>query len=71
MRRWITKTAVTRALTGDPGREADTRAAKATAEAARAKEVKKPGNDTNITTQRKPEEAGRATRTGGGGYSWR
>ena len=71
MRHWITITAVTRALTGDPGRETDTRAAKVTAEAARAKEVRKPGNDTNTTTQCKPEEAGRATRTGGGDYSWR
>ena len=39
VRHWITITAVTRALTGDPGREADTRVAKATAEAAGAKGV--------------------------------
>ena len=81
IRRWITKTAITRALTGDPDREVDTRVtevlkaqeAKATAEVAGAKEAKrvnKQGNDTNVTTQRRPEEAGGATRIGGGD-SWR
>ena len=77
IRRWITKTAITRALTGDPGREVDTRVkaqkAKATAEVAGAKEAEKAnkqGNDTNATTRRRPEEAGGATRIGGGD-SWR
>ena len=71
MRHWITKTAITRALTGDPGREVDTRAtevieareATATAEAAGVREVKRANkreSDTNKTTQHRPEEAGEA-----------
>ena len=81
IRRWITKTAITRALTGDPDRGVDTQVTevlraqevKATAEVAGAREAEKAnkqGNDTNATTRRRPEEAGGATRIGGGD-SWR
>ena len=73
IRHWITKTAITRALTGDPDREVDTRATEviearevtATAEAAEVREVKKANkrkSDTNKTTQHRPEEAGEAAR---------
>ena len=73
IRRWITKTAITRALTGDPDREVDTRATEAIearevtamAEVAGASEVKratKRRSDTNKKTHHKPEEAGGAAR---------
>ena len=73
IRRWITKTAITRALTGDPDREVDTRATEViearevtvTAKVAGASEVKratKRESDTNKKTQHKPEEAGGAAR---------
>ena len=81
IRHWITKTAITRALTGDPDREVDTRATEVirarevtvTAEVAgvsEAKRANKQGNDTNETTQHRPKEAGGATRIDGSD-SWR
>ena len=64
------KTVTTRALTGDPDREVDTRAIEAqevtaTAEVPEANEVKratKRESDTGKKAQHKPEEAGGAAR---------